>query len=142
VRRGLSLVELAVALAIAAVVTAFTVPRVAGVLDWIAVDTAAQEVATALAAARYAAVMQGSRTRLTIALDTLRVDRWRGDSWDAVLRWPGPLAHGVTLAVSNPVVTFDPIGLGWGVSNTKVVMRRGSRIETLTVSRVGRVKRW
>src|SRR5207247_1345103 len=84
----------------------------------------------------FAAWMQAARTRLTIAPDTLRIDRWRGDSWDAVLRWPGPLAHGVTLEVSNPEVVFDPIGLGWGVSNTSVVMRRGSRIETLTVSRV------
>src|SRR3989454_5738427 len=141
-RRGLSLAELVVALAIVAVVTAVTLPSVGGLLDWIAVNTAAQDVATALAAARNAAVMQGSRTRLTIAPDTLRIDRWRGDSWDAVLRWPGPLAHGVTLEVSNPEVGFDPIGLGWGVSNTSVVMRRGSRIETLTVSRVGRVKRW
>ena len=141
-RRGLSLAELVVALAIVAVVTAVTLPSVGGLLDWIAVNTAAEDVATALAAARNAAVMQGSRTRLTIAPDTLRIDRWRGDSWDAVLRWPGPLAHGVTLEVSNPEVVFDPIGLGWGVSNTSVVMRRGSRIETLTVSRVGRVKRW
>jgi prepilin-type N-terminal cleavage/methylation domain-containing protein len=142
VHRGVSLAELAVALAIIAVVIAVTLPSVGGVLDWIAVNTATQDVATALAATRNAAVMQGSRTRLLIAADTLRVDRWRGDSWDAVLRWPGPLAHGVTLEVSNPVVVFDPIGLGWGVSNTRVVMRRGSRIETLTVSRVGRVKRW
>ena len=140
--RGVSLAELAVALAIIAVVMAVTLPSVGGFLDWIAVNTATQDVATALAATRNAAVMQGSRTRLLIAADTLRVDRWRGDSWDAVLRWPGPLAHGVTLEVSNPVVVFDPIGMGWGVSNTRVVMRRGSRIETLTVSRVGRVKRW
>src|SRR3989449_10105526 len=85
-RRGLSFAELVVALAIIAVVTTVTLPSVGGLLDWIAVNTAAQDVATALAAARNAAVMQGSRTRLTIAPDTLRIDRWRGDSWDAVLR--------------------------------------------------------
>src|SRR2546426_12281212 len=82
-RRGLSLAELVVALAIVAVVTAVTLHSVGGLLDWIAVNTAAQDVATALAGARNAAVMQGSRTRLTIAPDTLRIDRWRGDSWDA-----------------------------------------------------------
>src|SRR5437899_7455726 len=141
-RRGLSLAELVVALAIVAVVTAVTLPSVGGPLAGIAVHTAAHGVATALAAARNAAVMQGSRTRLTIAPDTLRIDRWRGDSWDAVLRWPGPLAHGVTLEVSNPEVVFDPIGLAWGVSNTSVVMRPGPRLETLTDAAVGRVKRW
>src|SRR5207247_10697146 len=100
-RRGLSLAELVVALAIVAVVTAVTLPSVGGLLDWIAVNTAAQDVATALAAARNAAVMQGSRTRLTIAPDTLRIDRWRGDSWDAVLRRPGALAPAVALAVTT-----------------------------------------
>src|SRR5437899_12514297 len=100
-RRGLSLAELVVALAIVAVVTTVTLPSVGGLLDWIAVNTAAQDVATALAAARDAAVMQGAPTRLTIAPDTLRIDRWPGDSWDAGLPSPAPLAHGVTRGVSD-----------------------------------------
>jgi len=141
-RRGFSLAELAVALAVAAVVMAVTYPRVQGLLDWIAVEAAAADVTTALAVARNAAVTQATRSRFVIAADTLRIDRARGDTWDAVFRWPGPLARGVSLQVSNPVIAFDPIGIGWGVSNTKVVLRRGSRTETITVSRVGRVKRW
>lgn len=141
-RRGFSLVELAITLVVVAVVTALTLPRLAGLLDWIAVDAAAQEVTTALAVARNTAVMQASRSRLVIAADTLRIDRFQGDSWGPAGRFPGPLARGVALQVSNPVVVFDPIGLGWGVSNTKVVLQRGSRIATLTVSRLGRVKRW
>ena len=56
--------------------------------------------------------------------------------------WPGPAARHVALEVSNPEVVFDPIGLAWGVSNTKVVFRRGTDVEMLTVSSVGRVKRW
>ncbi|PYP42192.1 MAG: prepilin-type cleavage/methylation domain-containing protein, partial [Gemmatimonadetes bacterium] len=42
-RRGFTLAELVVVLAILAIVTAITLPRLAGVRDWIAVDTAAQE---------------------------------------------------------------------------------------------------
>ncbi len=141
-RRGFSLAELAVVLAIMAVVTLVTLPRLRGLLDWIAVDAATREVTTALAVTRYAAVMQTARSRLVIAPDTLRIDRWRGDTWEAALRWPGPLGRGVGLEVSNPVVVFDPIGVGWGASNTKVVLRRGSQIATITVSRLGRVKRW
>src|SRR5881628_3854663 len=139
-RRGFSLAELAVVLAVMAVVTLVTLPRLSGLLDWIAVDAAAGEVTTALAVARYAAVMQATRSRLIVAADTLRIDRWRGDTWEAVHRWPGPLDRGVGLEVSNPVVVFDPIGMGWGVANTKVVLRRGSQIGTITVSRLGRVK--
>ena len=141
-RRGFSLAELVVALAVMAVVTLVTLPRLRGLLDWIAVDAAARDVTTALAVARYAAVMQTATSRLVIAADTLRIDRARGETWEAVQRWPGPLQRGVGLEVSNPVVTFDPIGVGWGVSNTTVLLRRGSQTETITVSRLGRVKRW
>jgi len=141
-RRGITLAELAVVLAIVAIVTAITLPRLGGLLDWAAGNAAAQEVSTAMAVARRSALMQSTRSRAVIAADTLRIDRWLGDSWGPLHRWPGPNAHGVTLEVSNPEIVFDPIGLGWGVSNTKVVLRRGSHSEMITVSRLGRVKRW
>ena len=141
-RRGFTLAELVVVVAILAMVTAVTLPRLAGIRDWIAVDTAAQEVMSAIAVARNAAVMQGTRSRAVIAADSLRIDRWRGDSWGDLHRLPGPDRHGVALEVSNPVVVFEPIGLAWGLSNTTVVLRRGTRVATITVSRLGRVKRW
>ena len=141
-RKGITLAELAVVVAIVAIVTAITLPRLGGLLDWMALNAAAQEISTAMAVARSSAVMQGTRSRALIAADTLRIDRWLGDSWGPLERWPGPNAHGVTLEVSNPEIVFDPIGLGWGVSNTKVVLRRGSRSEMITVSRLGRIKRW
>src|SRR5205085_12702569 len=70
-RRGFTLAELAVVLAILAVVTAITLPRLLGLLDWIAVNTAAQDVTTAVAVTRNAAIMQSSRRRLVIARDSL-----------------------------------------------------------------------
>ncbi len=141
-RRGVTLVELTVVLAVLAIVTAITLPRLTRLRDWIAVNAAAQDVTTSIAVARNAAIMQGIRSRAVIAADSLRIDRWQGDSWGPLLRWAGPLQHGVTLAGSNPAIVFDPIGLGWGVSNTSIELRRGDRVETITVSRVGRVKRW
>src|SRR2546422_6751318 len=94
-RRGLTLAELVVVLAILAIVTAITLPRLAGVRDWIAVDTAAQEVIGAIAVARSAAVMQGTRSRAVIAADSLRIDRWWESAWEDLHRWPGPERHGV-----------------------------------------------
>src|SRR5712691_2110946 len=119
-RRGVTLAELTVVLTILALVMAVTLPRLAGIRDWIAVNAAAQDVTTSIAVARYAAVMQGVRSRAVIAADSLRIDRWQGDSWGPLLRWGGPLQHGVTLVASNPVIMFDPIGLGRGFSNTTI----------------------
>lgn len=141
-RRGFTVAELAVVLAILAIVTATTLPRLQGLRDWIAVNSAAQDFTMAVAVTRNAAIMQGSRRRLMIARDSLRIDRWVGDSWASLERWPGPDRYGVSLEVSTPVVVFDAIGIPWGVSNTKVVLRRGVRSETITLSRLGRVKRW
>src|SRR5438046_8530462 len=119
-RRGLTLAELVVVLAILAIVTAVTLPRLAGVRDWIAVDTAAQEVISAIAVARSAAVMQGTRSRAVIAADSLRLDRWWESAWEDLHRWPGPERHGVALEASNPVGVFEPTGLAGGLSNTSV----------------------
>lgn len=140
-RAGFTLVEILVVLAIVTVLVALAVPRVGPALDRLAVDAAARDVTTALAVARRAAVLEGSRARLRIAADSLRVDRESGAGWIPVSRWVGPAGDGITLSVSNPEVVFGPLGFGWGAANTRVELRRGSQIETVTTSRLGRVKR-
>jgi prepilin-type N-terminal cleavage/methylation domain-containing protein len=140
--KGFSLIELAVVILIMCLVVSLTLPRAAHFMDWIATDHAVRQVTTALAVARHGAVMQSTRARLTISGDSLRIDRLVGKGWVPWWRQAGPSSLGVTLLVSNPVVQFGPTGIGWGASNTTVVLRRGSQVETITVSRVGRVKHW
>jgi prepilin-type N-terminal cleavage/methylation domain-containing protein len=140
--KGFSLIELAIVLCIIATLAAVGLPRLQPFLDRIATDRAAGEVTMALAVARHGAVLQGIRARLTIAADSLRIDRLEPAGWIPWKRWPGPADLAVGIEVSNPVVVFGPTGLGWGASNTMVVLRRGSHVETITVSRLGRVKRW
>jgi len=141
-RRGFSLAELAAVLAIVSVLAAAALPRARAWLDWAAVDRAAVEITTALALARHAAVMGGSRAHLLIAADSLRLDRWGAGAWQPYTRWAGPAHHGVAVELSNPEVVFIPTGMAWGLSNSRIVLRRGTKIAILTVSRVGRVKRW
>ena len=140
-RRGFTLLELVVVLALVAMLTTFAMLRLAPLLDWIAADGAARDVTTALAVTRTAAVLRGARARLRIAADTLRVDREGPAGWEPYARWAGPASAGVTLTVSNPEVVFSPLGIAWGLSNTRIVLRRGSQIETITTSRLGRVRR-
>lgn len=142
--RGLSLAELVVVLFIVAMLAVLGLPRLTGLTDWLATERAAQEITTALSLTRHAAVIQATRARLTIAADTLRIDRLSPDGGEWVPWWrrPGPADFGVRLEVSNPEVVFGPTGLGWAAANTKVVLSRGSQVETITTSRLGRVKRW
>jgi len=140
--KGFTLLELIVVVAIATLLLAFWIPRAGRLMDWLATERAVRDVTTALAVGRNGAVMQSTRARIVIDTDTLRIDRWGAQGWEPWWRTPGPTNYGVSLEVSNPVVTFGPTGLGWGVSNTTIVLRRGSQAETITLSRVGRVKHW
>ena len=141
-KRGYTLTELAVAMSIVGLVTAVTLPQWSSLLDQISVERAASELTTALAVARNEAVVRAGRARLWIASDSLRIDALEDSGWAVVRRWPGPERHGVSLSVSNPTVVFGPTGIGWGASNTKVLLRLGLHTATITTSRVGRVKRW
>lgn len=139
---GFTLLELMVVTCIAALLLALAIPRAAHFMDWLATERAVRDVTTALAIGRARAVAFGTRARISFSSDTLRIDRFEMSEWVPWWRTPGPASLGVTLQVSNPVVIFGPNGIGWGASNTTIVLRRGSQVETITTSRVGRVKRW
>jgi len=140
--RGFSLAELAIVLAIVGLVTALALPGWGALLDRIAVERAASEVTTAIALARNAAVLRATRARLSIHADSLTIDGWEDRTWVPVWRWPGPQRQAVSLDVSNETIMFGATGIGMGVSNTTVVLQRGSKTAKITMSRVGRVKRW
>jgi len=139
---GFTVLELLVVICVAAILVTFWIPRAARLMDWITTDRALHDMTTALAVARHGAVLQATRARLTISADTLRIDRLQGAGWEPWWRWPGPASHGVALQVSNPIIVFGPNGMGWGASNTTIKLSRGSHVETITLSRVGRVKVW
>ena len=141
-RRGLSLPELLLVLTIVGTLLGVGLPRLGAWLDWAAVDAAAGEATMAIAVARHKAIAGGTRTQLVIRADVLTIDTLGPPGWSRWRDYPGPAARGVALAVSNARIAFAPNGIAWGASNTRIVLRRGSRSETITVSRVGRVKRW
>jgi Tfp pilus assembly protein FimT len=120
---------------------AFGIPRIARWLDWIATERAAQELASFYHRGRLAAVFRSTRVRLEFGADTLRAV-FEGAEDSTFIVTPGPARHGVALRVSRPVIRIHPNGLGYGAANTKLVLRRGAAAESLTTSRLGRLKRW
>ncbi|HKI94325.1 MAG TPA: prepilin-type N-terminal cleavage/methylation domain-containing protein [Gemmatimonadales bacterium] len=138
---GHSLVELVLVLVLLGLLLAFGLPRIAGWGDRIAVHRAASELASFYDVSRYAAIMRARRVRLEFAADTLRaVYESAVDS--EFLGRPGPSHLGVRLRVSRSVIRVGPTGLGWGAANTKLVLMRGVAAESLTTSRLGRIKHW
>ena len=49
-------------------------------------------------------------------------------------------ARGLTLALTRDSITWSPNGQGWGAANTTIIVSRRGLADTITVSRLGRVR--
>jgi prepilin-type N-terminal cleavage/methylation domain-containing protein len=138
-KRGFSLPELAVTLAVMALLLTIALHRFTVLRDSMSVRAAAGDLGSAFSLARQLAVSR--RHLVAIVLDTGRgVVELRSGGARIVRRELGA-SYGVRLGSNRDSAVFDPRGLGYGLSNLSVAIRRGHFVDTLTMSRLGRV-RW
>jgi type II secretory pathway pseudopilin PulG len=137
--RGHTLVEVLVTLAL--VVAAFLValPPMRRAQDALAVDGAAAVTVRAMLDARHGAVRRSERVALH--LDSTTAQLTLVATTDTLATFALGASFGVTLASSRDSIAWTPVGLGYGAANTRVVLQRGHAAETVTVSRLGRVRR-
>ncbi|MBM3906534.1 MAG: hypothetical protein FJ363_00505 [Gemmatimonadetes bacterium] len=138
-RRAHTLPELALTIALLGIAVGTALPRVAGITTGWHVRAAVREVVNALVLAREAALVRG-------AVATFTVDAVRGEvtvtcAGDTITRRALTALHGVRVAASGDFVRYAPDGLATGVSNTTVLVARGPHVDSIVVSRLGRV-RW
>jgi Tfp pilus assembly protein FimT len=138
VRRGATIAELVITLAVLGVLTSIAVPRAAALVDRFSVKGATQDVVLALAAARAAASQRGAYASFVADPRTGRLRVVSGG--ETLLERDVLHTRGVRLEASRESVTFAPGGLGWGAANTTVVVSRGTRSDTVVMSRLGRVR--
>jgi len=140
-QRGVTLIELAIAMVLLGVLAALAVPKLAHWSDRLAVMRAVEEVAGFHRRARLRAVVGSRFVQVVFTGDSL-VAVATGPPDSVLVRGPGPTRLGVSLNATRSVIRLYPNGLGLGGSNTKIVLKRGEVSESLTVSRLGRLKRW
>ncbi|WP_148306471.1 hypothetical protein [Gemmatirosa kalamazoonensis] len=136
--RGATLPELVMVLGLVGIVAALAVAGAARLADRLAARGGARELRAALLTTRHLAVLRA--TRAALAVDTARarlVVRVAAET--ALVRDVGAL-YGVRLAATRDSLAYAADGLGWGAANARLVVRRGSAAETVTVSRLGRVR--
>ncbi len=139
--RGATLPELTVVTLIIGVLASVVVPPVRRYLDQAAVRGASERFVAVHAVTRQSAILSGRLSRYVVDRGTntlvlsLRTPQGR---WDTVRVVP---LGDLRLTVSQPTVTFNPLGVGYGASNTTVIFARGVSAETVTVSRTGRLRR-
>lgn len=137
-RRGVTIVELLMTLAVLGVLSSIAVPRAATLVDRISVRGATQDVVFAIAAARAAATRRGAYASFVADPRTGRLRVVSGG--ETLLERDVLRSRGVRLEASRESVTFAPGGLGWGAANTTVIVSRGNRSDTIVMSRLGRVR--
>lgn len=137
-RRGVTLAELVVVCTLTALVAGIAVPRTQRLLDGLRLRQAAHEVAGALTLTRAAAIGRGAFARMVIdeASGSVRVEIDR----DTLLRREITRVHRVAVRASRDTVSYAPTGLGFGLANSTIVLSIGQRAETVTVSRLGRMR--
>ena len=140
-RTGVTVLELLTVLTTIGIISLVAVPRVVGWWDGLLTQRAAREVALFYSRARLGAVFRAQRVRIEFTEESLRAFIDNGSD-SAFLHQPGPGRGGVSMSASRPVIRLAPTGFGWGAANTKLVLRRGAAAESLTTSRLGRLKLW
>lgn len=138
-RRATSLPELIAVLVLTAIMLAVAVPRMHRVVERAAVRGAVADIVATLSTARQLASAGGRGVAVSIDAPraTIHVTR-SGDT--LVTRALGRL-FGVALEATRDSLAYDARGLGSGASNLTFVIVRGITIDTVVVSRLGRV-RW
>jgi prepilin-type N-terminal cleavage/methylation domain-containing protein len=135
---GFTVPELLIVLTIAGVVMAIAIPNAKAGLDRVSVRAAASDVRATLNYARMLAMAGGISVAVDVdsVIGTLRIRR---DDEHILIRGVGH-SHGVRVGKTRDSLAYDPRGFGHGAANLSILLRRGATVETVFVSRLGRVR--
>lgn len=139
-KRGFSLPELTVVVALTAIATALGVPSLMYALDRRVVEEAARQVINAHREARMLAVTSQRTALLRLAADTIELRTVRGSDTTLIWRRPGPRAFGVEVVGNPRMLRFIPYGYTIGGSNTSYTISKGAARRKVIISRLGRVR--
>ena len=137
-RSGVTILELTISLAIISIISAMAYPAMARLLDGIHVRGTATEIHSLFTAARHHAITRSER--VTLEIDTARAAISMIAGADTLRTRTFLDTHGVRLAANRESFTYSPIGVGHGAGNMTLIVRRNARIDSIFVSRLGRVR--
>ena len=136
-RLGFTTVEQLLVLSMLAVLALLALTGGTTLLEAAAVETATRETAGLFAFARDHALSAGERTAVRLDAAGRRIAVHVGTDTLAVADLAG---RDVRLDTTRDSMAYAPSGLGLGAANLRLVLSRGARADTITVSRLGRVQ--
>ncbi|MGI9076561.1 MAG: pilus assembly FimT family protein [Gemmatimonadaceae bacterium] len=143
-KKGFTLIEVLMVLAMVGIMTAIALPRVSTVMGAGAMRSAKLEVKAALVLARTTAVQTGGFAQFIRAANVLTVTT---DSLGQQVRLVPAndiyAEHKVTLPAGTDTIRFDPRGFAFGISTSPfyrvIRIQRGSLVDSVCVTRFGRI---
>jgi prepilin-type N-terminal cleavage/methylation domain-containing protein len=135
---GFTLIEMLVVLAIVSIVLGYVGLRIGAAADRTAVRAAAAEAVTTFNAARQRAIER--REPVAVAIDTVASRLAISAGAEPILSRNLWAAYTVRLVASRDSMAYDARGIGIGLANLSLIVRRGRAAETVFVSRLGRVR--
>ena len=137
-RTAFTIIELTITLCIVSILSAIAVPSAGRLLDSIHVNGAVVEIGSMFGAARHLAISRSRETSVEIDT-TARIIRVTSDGETLREREIGRV-HDVRLSATRLRMSYSPTGMGYGAANLSVVVRRNGSVDTIFVSRLGRVR--
>ena len=137
-RAAFTLVEIAITLCIISILSAIAIPAGGRLLDSIRVNGAVVEIGSLFGAARHFAIARSTQT--TVEIDTAHrvINVLAGQ--DTLRKREIGRVHDVRLSATRVRMSYAATGMGYGAANLSVVVRRNDSVDTVFVSRLGRVR--
>ncbi len=137
-RHAFTIVELTVTICILGVISAIAMPSVGKLLDSIHVRGAVLEIESLFSGARHIAIARSAQT--TVDIDTVDQAIYVSVGVDTLRKREIGKDHGVRLSATRVRMSYSATGMGYGAANLSVSVRRSSFVDTVFVSRLGRVR--
>lgn len=131
------LIELLLTVALMGIIAGVTVQSMRKTMDRMNRKGATHDVVLGLWAARNAATMRGEYVSFVVDAPNGRLRVVAGK--DTIFSRDLAARRGVQIDVTRDSITYAPTGVGYGAANTRIVVSRGGKSDTITTSRMGRV---
>ena len=137
-RRAFTVIELTVTLVILSILSAIAIPWLGGILDRVKVRSAVVEIESLFSAARHIAIARARQA--TVEIDPVEQSINISVGSDTVRKREIGAAHDVQILATRARMSYSATGMGYGAANLSVVVRRNASVDTVFVSRLGRVR--
>ena len=137
-RHAFTIIELTITLCILSILSAITIPWAGNVLDRVKVRSAAVEIESLFSAARHIAIARAAQA--TVEIDPVAQSISVSIGSDTVRKRDIGATHDVRLSATRARMSYAATGIGYGAANLSVVVRRNEAVDTVFVSRLGRVR--